>query len=76
MLQSFGRRRGKTPARAGGGDRNVRGNTQRALDGNLDFMDGMIMGTGDKGGAGEKQLSHKEWTKEPFPDDFDDDDLE
>ncbi len=37
-------------------------------------MEGLI---GEKGGVGgEKYLAHKEWTKEPFPDDFDDEDLE
>lgn len=46
----------------------------RSLDNSMDIMEGIIMG-GEKGGLGEKQLTHNEWTKDPFPDDFDDSDL-
>lgn len=46
------------------------------MDNSMDLMDGVLMG-GEKGGiGGEKHMTHREWTKEPFPDDFDDSDLE
>lgn len=39
-------------------------------------MEGILVG-GDKGlMGGEKQVTHKEWTKDPFPDDFDESDLD
>lgn len=43
----------------------------------MDIVEGMVM-AGEKGGLGGDKLmiAHKEWTKEPFPDDFDDSDLE
>lgn len=57
--------------------RKQRGNAQRASEGNLEFLDGMILGGGgDKAGIGDKQLAHMEWTIEPLPDDFDDEDLD
>lgn len=40
---------------------------------NLDNLEGMFAGAGQ---SGEKFVVHKEWTKEPFADDFDDEDLE
>lgn len=43
----------------------------RALEG-LDFIEGLA----GPGPGGEKFVAHKEWTKEPFTDDFDDEDLE
>lgn len=42
----------------------------------LDIMEGLGLERGHGGGSGEKVLVHKEWTKEPLPDDFDDEDLE
>lgn len=38
----------------------------------LDFIEGLA----GAGPGGEKFVAHKEWTKEPFADDFDDGDLE
>ncbi|CAN0192426.1 unnamed protein product [Pylaiella littoralis] len=78
MSNLMGRRRAKAPARdrggGGGGDRGTQRSTGRAME-NLDMMEGML--GGEKGGVGgEKHLAHREWTKEPFPDDFDDEDLE
>lgn len=52
-----------------------RTNAPRALENNFDFMEGMLLG-GDKAGISEKQLPHREWTKDPLPDDFDDTDLD
>lgn len=43
----------------------------------LDIMEGLGLDRGHGGGvSGDKFVAHKEWTKEPFPDDFDDEDLE
>lgn len=42
---------------------------------NLDIMEGLGLDRGHGGMSGDKVV-HKEWTKEPFPDDFDDEDLE
>ncbi|CAM9234314.1 unnamed protein product [Discosporangium mesarthrocarpum] len=47
---------------------------QRGMDGGMhETLDG-VFGM-EKAGAGEKQLIHLEWTKDPLPDDFDDEDL-
>ncbi|CAM9861707.1 unnamed protein product [Ascophyllum nodosum] len=41
----------------------------------MEVVEGML--AGDRGGVNvEKKLVHNEWTKEPFPDDFDDEDLD
>lgn len=53
-----------------------RASTARSLDGNVDFMEGMRMAKEKAAVVGEKQMAHKEWTTEPFPDDFDDTDLD
>lgn len=39
-------------------------------------MEGLGLDRGHGGVSLDKVLVHKEWTKEPFPDDFDDEDLE
>ncbi|CAN0531824.1 unnamed protein product [Ectocarpus sp. 12 AP-2014] len=71
MSSLMGRRRGKAPTRDRGGDRNTARSSGRALEG-LDFIEGLA----GPGPGGEKFVAHKEWTKEPFADDFDDEDLE
>lgn len=41
----------------------------------MEFVEGILM-AGEKGLMGaEKQVAHKEWTKDPLPDDFNDTDL-